>query len=182
MSSKSNANIISKEDLISMFLGLAIVGIVMIVLVNYFKSRSGRVDLDGVVDVGDNIEMIEGEQNLENIVGGNYTVSAGDSLWKIAVRRYGDGYKWVDIAKANDIEAQVAGQIEIGQKLILPDLPVVVSELPTEHSVVAGESLSLIALGYYGDMFAWDKIYQANMNAISNPNLIEIGMVLVIPE
>ena len=165
-----------------MFLGLAIVGIVMIVLVNYFKSRSGRVDLDGVVDVGDNIEMVEGEKIDETITGGNYMVNAGDSLWKIAVRRYGDGYKWVDIASANGIEVQVAGQIEVGQELVLPDLPIVASELPTEHSVVAGESLSLISLNYYGDMFAWDKIYQANVDKIGNPNLIEIGMVLVIPE
>jgi len=182
MSSKGKANIISKEDLISMFLGLAIVGIVMIVLVNYFKSRSGRVDLDGLVDVGGNIESTEGEEGTETIVAGDYIVNAGDSLWKIATRKYGDGYKWVDIANANNINAKVAGQIEIGQKLILPDLAVVASELPAEHSVVAGESLSLIALDYYGDMFAWDKIYQANINAISNPNLIEIGMVLVIPE
>jgi nucleoid-associated protein YgaU len=27
----------------------------------------------------------------------------GDSLWKIAVRAYGDGYKWVSIAKANKL-------------------------------------------------------------------------------
>lgn len=33
----------------------------------------------------------------------SYTIAQGDNLWKIAVRAYGDGYKWVDIAKANNL-------------------------------------------------------------------------------
>ncbi len=37
------------------------------------------------------------------ITGANYTVVKGDNLWKIAVRAYGDGYKWVQIAKANQL-------------------------------------------------------------------------------
>lgn len=32
-----------------------------------------------------------------------YTVVKGDSLWDIAVRSYGDGYKWVAIAEANNL-------------------------------------------------------------------------------
>jgi len=39
----------------------------------------------------------------EAITGGTYTVAHGDSLWKIAVRAYGDGFKWVEIAKANEL-------------------------------------------------------------------------------
>jgi len=37
------------------------------------------------------------------ISGDNYTVEKGDNLWDIAVRAYGDGYKWTDIAKENDL-------------------------------------------------------------------------------
>jgi nucleoid-associated protein YgaU len=33
----------------------------------------------------------------------SYTVSEGDHLWGIAVRSYSDGYKWVEIAKLNNI-------------------------------------------------------------------------------
>lgn len=33
--------------------------------------------------------------------GGTYTVVRGDNLWNIAVAAYGDGFKWVEIAKAN---------------------------------------------------------------------------------
>jgi len=42
-------------------------------------------------------------QTDEKIVGASYTVVKGDSLWQIAVRAYGDGYRWVDIAKENKL-------------------------------------------------------------------------------
>jgi len=38
------------------------------------------------------------------VSGNSYTVVAGDDLWDIAVRAYGDGYKWVEIARANKLE------------------------------------------------------------------------------
>ena len=37
------------------------------------------------------------------ISGNTYTVAPGDHLWSIALRAYGDGYKWVDIARANKL-------------------------------------------------------------------------------
>lgn len=33
----------------------------------------------------------------------NYTVQHGDYLWDIAVRAYGDGFKWTEIAHANNL-------------------------------------------------------------------------------
>lgn len=33
----------------------------------------------------------------------SYTVQRGDDLWNVAVKEYGDGYRWVDIAKANNL-------------------------------------------------------------------------------
>lgn len=39
----------------------------------------------------------------QSISGDSYTVVKGDSLWKIAVSAYGDGYKWVEIARANKL-------------------------------------------------------------------------------
>jgi len=33
-----------------------------------------------------------------------YTVAKGDSLWNISVKLYGDGYRWTDIARANNLK------------------------------------------------------------------------------
>lgn len=37
------------------------------------------------------------------ITGDTYTVVQDDTLWDIAVRAYGDGFKWVEISKANNL-------------------------------------------------------------------------------
>jgi len=43
-------------------------------------------------------------QGVASITGGTYEVVKGDSLWKISVRAYQDGYKWTEIAKANNLD------------------------------------------------------------------------------
>lgn len=51
-------------------------------------------------------------------IGTSYTVVRGDNLWDIAVEAYGDGYRWVDIAEANDLaNPQI---IHAGNILIIP--------------------------------------------------------------
>ncbi len=52
------------------------------------------------------------------ITGVSYTVVEGDDLWNIAVRAYGDGYKWTAIAQANKLENPDI--INVGNVLTLP--------------------------------------------------------------
>lgn len=52
------------------------------------------------IATADNTQKLE---SVNAITSATYEVVKGDSLWKIAVRAYGDGYKWVEIAKANKI-------------------------------------------------------------------------------
>lgn len=52
------------------------------------------------------------------ITGTSYTVVKGDYLWNIAVRAYGDGYRWTEIAKANNLVNP--SLIFSGNVLILP--------------------------------------------------------------
>jgi nucleoid-associated protein YgaU len=47
-----------------------------------------------------------------------YTVVKGDCLWKIAVNAYGDGFRWVEIAKVNKLVNP--GLIHPGNVLTLP--------------------------------------------------------------
>lgn len=47
-----------------------------------------------------------------------YKVVQGDNLWEIAVRAYGDGYKWVEIASENNLVNP--NLIHSGNTLIIP--------------------------------------------------------------
>lgn len=91
-----------------------------------------------VIEVGQELtipdleaENVETTANVENeekvtpapevanaITTATYEVAKGDSLWKIAVRAYGDGYKWVEIAKENKIVNP--NIIFTGNVLVLP--------------------------------------------------------------
>lgn len=48
-------------------------------------------------------QIASGESESQVQPGGEYTVVRGDNLWDIAVSVYGDGYRWTDIAEANDL-------------------------------------------------------------------------------
>ena len=50
------------------------------------------------------------------------------------------------------------------------------------HEVHAGDDLRLIAGYYYGDTRQWEKIWRANRDVIRNPNRIERGSYLWIPD
>lgn len=52
------------------------------------------------------------------ITGNTYTVVRGDHLWGIALRAYGDGYRWVEIAKANNLVNP--NLIHTGNVLVIP--------------------------------------------------------------
>lgn len=49
------------------------------------------------------------------------------------------------------------------------------------YTVVAGDSLSKIAKKFYGNANAWNTIFQANKDKISNPDMIHPGQLLRIP-
>jgi len=68
--------------------------------------------------VGEEIKK-GGVQEATNEIGNeSYQIVKGDSLWEIAVRTYGDGYRWTSIADANNLENP--GLIHPGNTLIIP--------------------------------------------------------------
>jgi len=47
--------------------------------------------------------VVQPQSGMGAISGNTYTVVHGDNLWNIAVRAYGDGFKWTQIAQANHL-------------------------------------------------------------------------------
>lgn len=76
-------------------------------------------------------------------------------------------------------EAQVASKTQPGkEKLAQSSKP---SSTAQEYTITAGDTLSMLALRYYGNAQKWPKIYEANKSTVKNPNYIYIGQKIVIP-
>jgi len=50
-----------------------------------------------------------------------------------------------------------------------------------QYTVASGDTLSYLALKYYGDQYKWEKIYEANNSAMKNPHSLYVGQKLSIP-
>ncbi len=124
-----------------------------------------------------------------------HVVERGDWLWTLAERYLGDGARWHEIAKANP--GIDPNRLAVGQKLTIP----VPAHRPGERSadgsaaekrvsphdgdtitVERGDSLSTIAEDLYGTQKRWPEIYQQNRATIADPDLIDVGQKLELPD
>lgn len=64
---------------------------------------------------------------------------------------------------------------------IIADIQVAQTAYYAKHTVKSGESLSKIAKHYYGDMMKYKQIFEANRSILDNPDQIEVGQELIIP-
>lgn len=132
------------------------------------------------------------------VVGGTYVIQAGDTLSTIAQRVYGNPNYWYGLQQFNSHLIANANLIYPGQLISTPaaaQLPGYGGAVPspsqpqtgqglsanTYHTVQSGESLSSIAVFYYGNAAYYSNIYNANRTILSNANLIYTGQVLYIP-
>lgn len=129
-----------------------------------------------------NIEsmLLQAEEKGKPAEPDTYTVMRGDYLWKIASKSeiYSDPYAWSRIYTSNTDQIKDANLIYTDQVFRIPR---VVG--PNEHLVVRGEFLSKIS-GYaniYGSPFKWNKIYEANKDVVTDPNVVYPYQVLNIP-
>jgi nucleoid-associated protein YgaU len=53
---------------------------------------------------------------------------------------------------------------------------------PRIYTVQKGDSLSKIAKQFYGESSEWRRIYEANRDRIKDPDMIQPGWKLTIPE
>ena len=169
-----------------MSLGIIVLVLVGALIYRYFRN----INVNKKSGVEETPEKIEESQTVatpeEKNLPLKYLVQEGDTLWKISEKFYGYGYNWVDIAKANKI--QNPNQIEKGEELEIPDVPVrkpvaQKSNIKTiegdTYQVVKGDTLWEISVRAYQDGFRWVEIAKANK--LANPNLIHPGNVLIIP-
>lgn len=157
----------SNQSKLSMVLGALIIIVVGILIFNYF-NRS-KPDLGP----SQQTENTQNTQNEQNVSEGKYTVKEGDTLFTIAEKYYKDGSKFEELAKNNNISNP--DLIEAGQILDIAKTDIT----GDTYTVAEGDWLSTIAGRAYGDIYAFDKIAQANN--IQNPDILEPGMVLKIP-
>ncbi|MGH7854149.1 MAG: CHAT domain-containing protein [Candidatus Binatia bacterium] len=116
--------------------------------------------------------------------GASYRVRSGDTLWSIAAAKYGDPTLWSKIYDANRDRIRDPDLIYPNQELILPAMRSAAgatAHAPGRHRVKAGDNLWNIAGAIYGDAALWPRLYNANRDRISDPNLIMPDQELMIP-
>lgn len=161
------------ESNISMVLGALVVVVVGVLVVNYFKEQKQGSTLTGTSN--ENANLPEGAKS--------HTVAKGENLWNLAVQYYQNGYKWGEISKANNLTNP--GNLEVGQKLVIPALAEKVQQKTAEpitgatYQVVKGDNLWNIAVRAYGDGYKYSEI--ARENKLVHPNLIHPGNILILP-
>ena len=91
-------------------------------------SNANSLENPGAIETGQKLTIpdvtpkiataVKPASEANAISGATYEVVRGDSLWKIAVRAYGDGYRWVEIARENNLVNP--DLIHAGNILVLP--------------------------------------------------------------
>lgn len=113
---KIESNISTNQSKLSMVLGGLIILVVGILIFNYFnKSKS---DLGPAQQIQQE-ELKQADVSPDQLPG-KYTVKEGDTLFLIAEQYYQDGFKFNEIAKANNLTD--VNTIEAGQMLNIPKL------------------------------------------------------------
>jgi len=153
-----------------------------------FKDRLAELRSNNLALLSDNMAALD---NIESMImqaeekgkpaqPDTYTVNRGDFLWRIAGMNdiYGDPYAWSRIYTTNRDQIKDPDLIFPAQIFQIPrDVG------PNEHLVIKGEFLSKIS-GYsnvYGSPFKWQKLYEANKQVVTDPNIIYPYQVLSVP-
>lgn len=82
---------------------------------------------------------------------------------------------WGEIKSVDRVFADLTCDIAVDPSIAPPP------EAKT-HKVQPGDTLSKIAKQAYGDANKYMKIFEANKDQLSDPNMIKVGQVLKIPE
>lgn len=123
----------SNQNTLSLVLGALIVIVVGILIFNYFNKPKQEISSDSTQTE----QPQTGDVNPNNLPG-KYTIKEGDTLFSIADKYYGDGYKYEEIAKANNIPD--VDSLQTGQEITVPKLEGVAAASPTATAVAAAST------------------------------------------
>lgn len=200
---KLDSEIQSNQSKVSLVLGALIILVVGILVFNYFNKN--KADLGPA-------QQIETDQQdvLKDNLPGKYTVKEDDTLFLIAEKYYDDGFKYTEIAEANNLTNP--DEIEVGQSIEIPKLlteqaqatpeasaqPTPIAEEPQGTGTgggdstiwgprIDGKSYTVVEGDWLSKIAgrAYGDIFAydriAKANNIPNPDLIQPGAVLTIP-
>ncbi|GAA1390739.1 LysM peptidoglycan-binding domain-containing protein [Luteococcus peritonei] len=116
-----------------------------------------------------------------------HVVEAGDDLWSLAEKYYGDGTRWRAIAEQNQLDDP--NLLPVGLRLRLTGLPsgeaAEQSSKTAAHAasvtVEQGDTLASLAARHLGDADRWPEIHRLNRAVVSDPDLIQPGWKLMLP-
>ena len=112
-----------------------------------------------------------------------HVVQAGDDLWSLAERYYGNGRQWRKIAAANP--AVLTGgpdRLQVGWRLMIPDPDQAPPAGDRVITVRSGDTLSSLAERELGSSTRWTDIFRVNRAQLSDPDELAAGMRLALPE
>jgi LysM repeat protein len=113
----------------------------------------------------------------------HHVVQAGDDLWSLAERYYGDGRDWRKIAAANpSVLTGGPDRLRVGWRLRIPDLNTDALAGDNVVTVRRGDTLSSIAERELGSSTHWNDIFHLNKAQLSDPDELAVGIRLVLPE
>lgn len=110
---KLGTEVESNQSRLSLVLGALIVLVVGILVFNYINRNQSEIG------PSQQTQQEEGDVSPQNLPG-RYTVKEGDTLFTIAEKYYNDGYKYSEVAKANNLVD--VNLLEVGQRLEIPKL------------------------------------------------------------
>ncbi|HZZ98446.1 MAG TPA: LysM peptidoglycan-binding domain-containing protein [Candidatus Saccharimonadia bacterium] len=176
------------ETTASALLGVVAVGLSLYALWPYFNRLKAGTTPPALVIASPlpMLKVLPTSPDLEHLPV-QYSVQAGDSTTKISMAFYGSASYVPNIEKENNLDA--GQKLTPGLVLTIPHIDAIASPTPstkagssTIYRTLPGDTLWKLAQRFYGDGNKWTKIYNANKNEIRNPNGLEKGLTLTIPQ
>lgn len=152
-------------------------------------SSSGGSSTSNVTGTNGTVSQTEKDSQIATQKTITYTVAAGDTLSKIALKMYGNRKFWRKIYADNKDVLKNPNRIYVGQKLTLyfdPDETQNQSDADSTvkantYVIKPGDTLWKIATKLYKKGYYWKNIYEANRKIIKSPEKIRVGQMIELP-